>query len=94
MYVAFFIKIATSQGFAFFGRRHVEWVKYWQMPSPKTSLFTTIWPAGVMMMILKNTMEHDKKMIIIRYDKRYGKRKNKKMLSPKTSLFTKIRLAN
>ena len=35
-------KIAASQGFAFVGRGHVEWVKYWQMPSPETSLFTTI----------------------------------------------------
>ena len=45
-------KMVTSQGFAFLGRGHVEWVKYWQMPSPKTSLFTTIWPASVVMMMI------------------------------------------
>ena len=38
----YFQEIAASQGFAFLGRGDVEWVKYWQMPSPKTSLFTTI----------------------------------------------------
>ena len=44
----FFPTIATSQDFAFFWRGHGEGVKYWQMPSPKTSLFTTIWPDMVM----------------------------------------------
>ena len=51
-------EIAASQGFAFLGRGDVEWVKYWQMPSPKTSLFTTIpmwwWFEGRQRKILAN----------------------------------------
>ena len=40
--------VAPSKAFAFFGRRHIEWVKYWEMPSPKTSLFTTPWLAKML----------------------------------------------
>ena len=40
--------VAPSKAFAFFGRRHIEWVKYWEMPSPKTSLFTTPWMAKML----------------------------------------------
>ena len=48
LWVKFMYMVAPSKAFAFFGRRHIEWVKYWEMPSPKTSLFTTPWLAKML----------------------------------------------